>query len=213
MKLLSLALAVLVILTHHSFAQTPKDAPQTIDERLGITQPKPKEKTSGDLIKDQALRYYGECTAHKHALFSKETQQLHCGCISNNMIEIMKPDDILALYDDTQAGKKSREIFFTRVHGACAKYPVYDHVMNKCMSNKGFQKSMLRKHRNVCECTADTIARYVDNKPVEKMVDQLSRTPESQDPLKDFILGHEFTSMHNIYMRRCVVLHIIDPPS
>lgn len=200
-------------MTSASLAQTPSDEQRSIDERLGITQPKPKKKSTGDLIKDQALRYHSECTAHEHPLFNNETRQLHCGCIANNMMEMMSKDDILALYANTEAGQKSRQIFFTQVHGSCAKYPVYDHVMNKCMSNKGFQKSMLQKHRKVCECTADTLARYVDNKPTEKMLDQLSRTPDSQDPLKDFILGREFTSMHSIYMRRCVVLHIIDPPN
>lgn len=189
-------------------AQLNNDAPPlSIDERLGITQPEEEPNMTGDPLRDQAMRYYNGCTKSPHPFFNEETQKLHCGCISNEMLKIMEPENIMSVFDPSPETIDSRTIFYTQVHSKCIKYPIYEFMLNSCLANTSIKEKM-PKFKEVCECSADTTARYLDSVALETLTAQLSITPETIDPLTDYIKGQEFEQISSAYMRRCVQIHV-----
>ena len=187
---------------------TQKPAPETIDRRLGIT-PKaiePKQDAPPASPSEFAKRYYQNCAAKSYALLNDEAIKSLCACLSVSLQDKLDINEINLLVQPTAEGQAMRIKMMQTVYAPCMKYPVYDLIKGECLQRESVKKSLGNAYQ-VCNCTADTMSRYVDSRNQEILQTTLRQNPGSIEPLSDYLQSDYFNRMAQTYMTQCIQIH------
>lgn len=211
--LLPLFLLILVFAANPAFAQDTAlpgvEAPdRSIDEQLGITKPAPKRKSTGNLKRDYALQYYDECVKREHPYVSAEARKLLCGCTSQEIEANMPYNELVEMFTDEQKAPKIHQELLKTAYADCMRHPISEMMKKDCNKMPALDKIGEQRRDLVCECTGDTMARYLTARGREIIRNNVQRYPENIDPIGLYLESNSFKTSYSSYLDRCIDLHV-----
>lgn len=215
MRFLLLLLLVLIVPAHYAAAQETstalpgKKAPElSIDEQLGLTKRGEGRKSTGNLKRDYALKYYDECLKRKHAYISQAGKELLCGCTSQRMETDLSYEDVVALFNDKDKAPDVHRELLQVSYGQCIRHPVNLMVYNDCMNMDALKPLGQKAQHVVCKCQSDTMSRFLTINGQDVVRLELSRNPENVDPLGSYLASDSFRLIHDSHFKRCMDIHV-----
>ncbi|MAE51389.1 MAG: hypothetical protein CMH27_06235 [Micavibrio sp.] len=181
--------------------------PQTLEDQLGLTPKEEQPVEEEDRKVYIAKRYYKDCLDNPTPALPKAAQETLCSCAAHDMQEKMSIKELDGLYTPTPKSGEYREKFLTEVYGNCLKYPMRNFILDDCMSNNTFKRE-IKNYRAVCECAADTTARYMNQMGPQLMLGALQGDWDHPDPLMLVITKEEFGRVTSGYLKRCMQIHV-----
>lgn len=192
------------------FAQfQPKD--KSLEEQLGLTQPKPLPEGEKEQKAALAQRYSRDCLANPTPGLSLNAQRLLCGCAAKGMREKMSLPEVRGLYFSDEKSALYRKKFYTEIYGRCLALPMEHMVRQDCQNNAGLQKTkgkQKEKFTRACQCTADTVKRLMEQDGPVYMDRALSLDWSNPDPLAVLMNDKQFTRKRDGYLKRCITIHV-----
>lgn len=200
---------------HHAAAQEinsalpGKKAPElSIDEQLGLTKKGEERKSSGNIKRDYALKYYDECLKRKHAFISQQAKELLCGCTSQRMETDLSYEDVVALFTDKDKAPAVHRELLQVSYGQCIRHPVNLMVYNDCMAIDALKPLGQQSQHVVCKCQSDTMSRFLTLHGQDAIRIELSRNPDNIDPLGSYLATESFTLIRDSHFKRCMDIHV-----
>ena len=138
-------------------------------------------------LKDYADQYYADCLFLEHPILNKETLPLFCACISANIYEILKPEDVTDIFLRTDLGDKQRRRITRLAYTPCMTQPLHEMIYGNCIEDKNLEAGLQKQHGKVCECVTDKAAQYWVSKGNEISKVYSSAIEESTDPVIRFL--------------------------
>lgn len=203
---------VVITTSFPALAQFPeRQDERSIDEQLGITQPKEPRQSTGDPKRDISRQYYDECMATPSSVINNDEQDLFCACISEQIYTKMELPDIEAMVAGNTTGQKLREMVRREIFGSCLKYPLREHNLTHCSTSETVRKNF-PNYMDVCMCTADMVNQYADIYGEDLMLAAYLKDKNTPDPVGTIINNHYYLRQTGGYFKRCVQIHVLKLP-
>lgn len=181
------------------------DGPKTIEEQLGLKKEE-KRKSTGDIKKDYALQFFEECSKRNHPMINEDGRRLLCSCTAQEMQRDMPFGDMVALFSDRQKAPILYRNILKTYYARCTKHAVRESAKEFCLATPSLQE--MKKERDVCECTADTLGRYMNQRGESLMMMEVERQPNILDPLSSYMETPRYQSRYDMYLKRCIEIHV-----
>lgn len=185
------------------FIKRNKDTGSVDLQEKGHNAPKP---SAPQTIGDKANLYYQSCIKQKHPLLKGEMLGLFCGCTSAKMTEVMTPEQITTMGEDSVEGQYQRNRMTLFIYTPCIEYPTKALILDQCLNNKEARKGM-RNPKKTCGCLAEGMGKYMREKAPKTIERALMVNAGDIDPLRVLLESPDFDSKTQYLMRACVAEH------
>lgn len=155
------------------------------------------------ISKDAANAYYENCNAQQADGLSNKSKEYLCACTAAKMMERMTVEDIKAMSEQSEAGRKAMNYMIVKVYAPCMNYPAKDHYYNTCLSNPKTQ-ALSRNPQALCNCMSGKVADYLGANGSEIFADILSRNPNVVDPMVALTEDSKFQNYTQSQLLSCV---------
>jgi len=189
-----------------AFSNEKQEEQKPIDEQLGLTKPKEGRKSSGDIRKDIALRYYDDCKKYKEGVLSTSEQDLFCSCISSGINLGLSTEEAKLLYDESRKGQRARDKMMLKIYAPCMKYPVQETVESTCFQSKALNAYPQKK--SLCDCQSSMITQHVNIIAESIVQGALQSEKWYKDPLGNYLKSNDFRAKVDGYLERCMQIFV-----
>lgn len=179
---------------------------QSIDEQLGLTAPEEGRKSSGDIRKDIALRYYDDCKKYKEGVLSTGEQDLFCSCISNGIDLGLSTEEAQLLYDESSKGQRARDKMMLKIYAPCMKFPIRNAVKDTCLGSQALDAYPQKP--SLCDCQSDMMTQQINIIAESIVRGALQSNKWYKDPLGSYLQTEEFRRQADGYLERCVQIFV-----
>lgn len=134
------------------------------------------------ITKDAANAYYQNCVAQDSQGLTNQSKEYLCACTAAKMLEKMTVEDVQAMAQQDENGRRAMNYMLVKVYAPCMNYPAKDHYYNNCITNPQ-TKSLTNNPHKLCNCMADKVAAYLGTNGSEVFEGILQRNPNITDPM------------------------------
>ncbi|MFP4313731.1 MAG: hypothetical protein ACLFR0_05320 [Alphaproteobacteria bacterium] len=178
---------------------------RSIDEQLGITKQEERRK-SGDPKKDFALKFYDNCLKTAHPMMTERARDLLCSCTAREMEDGMELEELNALFNDKDKAPDIYRAIMQTHYAHCSRHAVRETTYDLCINMEALKKT--KKDWQVCECTADTYARYMTANSKRLMTQMITRDKNALDPLGQYMESGSYQGLFRNFLDRCIEIHV-----
>lgn len=158
------------------------------------------------ITRDAANAYFENCTAQPSNGLSSESQQHLCACTAAKMMERMTVEEVQAMSQQSEAGRRAMNYMLVKVYAPCMSYPARDHYYNNCITNP--KTTILGGDpKKVCNCMATEVANYLGSSGPEIFADILKRNPTITDPMTALTSDSKFERFAQSKLIGCINRH------
>lgn len=155
------------------------------------------------ITKDAANAYYENCNAQASQGLSTQSKEYLCACTAAKMMERMSVEDVKAMSQQNEQGRKAMNYMLVKVYAPCMNYPAKDHYYNTCMANPK-TKALSRNPRGLCNCMANKVSAYLGTNGSKVFEGILSRNPNITDPMTALTEDPQFTQYAQSQLLSCI---------
>ncbi|HPF79122.1 MAG TPA: hypothetical protein PLF01_07515 [Alphaproteobacteria bacterium] len=156
------------------------------------------------ITKDAANAYYQNCLAQPADGLTQKSKEMLCACTAAKMMERMNVEDIQAMAQQNEDGRKAMNYMIVKVYAPCMSFPAKDHYYNNCITNPQ-TKALSRNPQGLCNCMATKVANYLGENGSQVFEDILRRNPTMTDPMTALTEDQNFKNYAQTQLMSCVV--------